>query len=191
MSDLDELARVVLQRRRELGRPIVVGISGYGGSGKSTLARTLVSALPDAVRLRGDDFLDPARVHRRSPDWDGVERERLVEDVLRPFRDGVPGEFQRYDWDLGRLSDSEPVPRADVLVVDLVGLFHPVTLPLLDLTVWCDLDLWTATQRGILRDRAEGNDHDRVWAEVWKPNERDFEERFAPRDIADVLFPKD
>lgn len=191
MSDLDELTRVVLRRHRELGRPIVVGISGYGGSGKSTLARALVSALPDAVRLRGDDFLDPARVHRRSPDWDGVERERLVEEVLRPFREGVPGEFRRYDWDLDRLSDPEPVPRTEVLVVDLVGLFHPATLPLLDLTVWRDLDLWTATRRGILRDRAEGNDHDRVWVEVWEPNERDFEERFAPREAADVIFSQD
>ncbi|MET1131820.1 MAG: AAA family ATPase [Aeromicrobium sp.] len=189
MSNLDELVRVVTTRRRELGRPMVVGISGFGGSGKSTLARRLVAALPDAVRLRGDDFLDPVRVHRRSTDWDGVERERLVADVLRPFRDEVPGEFQRYDWDRGRLTEPEAVPHADVLVLDLVGLFHPATLPLVDLAVWCDLDLWTATQRGIARDRADGNDHDRLWTEIWEPNERDFEERFAPREVADVLFP--
>ncbi|WP_286930639.1 MULTISPECIES: uridine kinase family protein [Aeromicrobium] len=189
MSNLDELVQVVTARQRELGRPAIVGISGFGGSGKSTLARRLVAALPDAVRLRGDDFLDPVRVHRRSPDWDGVERDRLVDDVLRPFRDEVPGEFQRHDWDRGRLTEPEPVPRADVLVIDLVGLFHPTTLPLLDLAVWCEIDLWTATQRGIARDRDDGNDHDRVWTEVWEPNERDFEQRFAPREVADVLFP--
>lgn len=184
--ELSDLSRVVEQCRGDAGRPVVVGVSGYGGAGKSTLARALVEALPDAVRLRGDDFLDPVRVHRRSADWDGVERDRLAAEVLRPFRDDVPGTFRRYDWDLGRLTDPEPVPRADVLVVDLIGLFHPAVLPLLDVTAWVDVDLDTAVRRGIARDRASGLDHDRVWTEVWAPNERDFEAGFAPRTVADV-----
>lgn len=187
--DLIDLPARVVQRLNEAGRPIIVGVSGFGGSGKSTLARALVEALPDAVRMRGDDFLDPTRVHRRSSDWDGVERDRLAADVLRPFRDGTPGEFRRYDWDLDRLTDPEPVPRADVLVVDLIGLFHPDSLPLLDLTVWCDVDLETSTTRGMARDRAAGNDHDRVWLDVWAPNERDFAGRFSPRDVAEVYVP--
>lgn len=187
--DLTDLASLVERRHHDAGRPIVVGVSGHGGAGKSTLARALVDALPDTVRLRGDDFLDPARVHRRSTDWDGVERDRLVTEVLRPFRDGTPGTFRRYDWDLGRLTDPEPVPRADVLVVDLIGLFHPAVLPLLDVTVWCDVDLDTAVRRGIARDREAGLDHDRVWTEVWAPNERDFDAAFAPRAVADVRVP--
>ena len=187
--DLTELVARVHRRRQETGRPIVVGISGFGGAGKSTLARALVDALPDAVRMRGDDFLDPQRVHRRSADWDGVERARLVDEVLRPFRDGSPGTFRRYDWDADRLTEPEPVPRADVLVVDLIGLFHPDSLPWLDLTVWCDVDLDEAVRRGMARDRAAGNDHDEVWTRVWGPNERDFAARFAPRDIAEVLMP--
>ncbi|MCD9154466.1 uridine kinase family protein [Aeromicrobium duanguangcaii] len=187
--DLQELAGLVTGRRAAAGRSVVVGISGYGGSGKSTLARALVEALPDAVRMRGDDFLDPVRVHARSDDWAGVERDRLATEVLHPFREQRPGEFRRYDWDLGRFREPEPVPRADVLVLDLIGLFHPETLPLLDLTVWCDLDLATAVQRGMERDRRAGNDHDRVWNEVWAPNERAFAAAFAPRDAADVRFP--
>lgn len=79
--DLNKLVARVHRRREDAGRPIVVGISGFGGAGKSTLARALVDALPDAVRMRGDDFLDPQRVHRRSADWDGVERARLVDEV--------------------------------------------------------------------------------------------------------------
>lgn len=187
--DLPELAELVTARHTAAGRPIVVGISGYGGSGKSTLARALVEALPDAVRMRGDDFLDPVRSHHPSPDWDGVERGRLVAEVLQPFREERPGEFRRYDWNAGALSDPEPVPRAAVMVVDLVGLFHPDALPALDLTVWCDVDLETATRRGRSRDREAGHDHDRLWAEVWVPNERAFEAAFAPRDVADVRFP--
>jgi uridine kinase len=76
--------------RRIASHPLVVGVSGFGGSGKSTLARGLVEALPGAVRMRGDDFLDPARSHKRSADWDGVERKRLVSEVLTPVRSRQP-----------------------------------------------------------------------------------------------------
>ncbi|SDI02844.1 uridine kinase family protein [Agrococcus jejuensis] len=169
------------------GRPIVVGISGVGGAGKSTLARALVDRVDGAVRMCGDDFLSPARSHERSTDWDGVERERLVRDVLVPFRERRASTFQRWDWHAGALAAPEPVPTGSVLVVDLIGLLHPEALGALDLTVWCDVDVAVATERGIARDRAAGNDHDALWRDVWVPNDADFVARFAPRDGADVL----
>ena len=184
-SGLLHLVTTAVQRSSQ---PLVVGISGYGGSGKSTLARELVAALPDAVRLRGDDFLDPVRSHLRSTDWDGVDRERLVSTVLEPFRAGLPGEFRRYDWSAGALAEPEPVPRAAVLVVDLIGLFHPEALPALDLAIWCDVDLETATRRGMARDARFGRTHDSLWRDVWVPNERGFDECFRPREHAAALY---
>ncbi|WP_065960984.1 uridine kinase [Curtobacterium sp. UCD-KPL2560] len=186
MDQVDVLAHIVEQEQVS-ERALVIGISGFCGSGKSTLARSLVGALPGAVRMRGDDFLDPARSHLRSADWDGVERARLVETVLQPFRDGRAGRFRRYDWGRRALGPEEPVPLARMLVVDLIGLFHPEALPALDVTVWCDVDLDTAARRGIARDRALGRSHDALWQDVWLPNERDFEQRFAPRETADLL----
>lgn len=172
------------------GGPIVVGISGFGGSGKSTLARAL-ARIPGVVRMRGDDFLDPVLSHSRSSDWAGVERGRLVAEVLRPFRERRPSTFRRYDWSRRELGAPQSVPSGDVMVVDLIGLFHPETLPVLDLTAWCDVDLETATQRGMARDRSLGRDHDRLWTEVWVPNEVDFLERFRPRDHAEHLVVAD
>jgi len=187
-TDLAGLADLVAAWTAEAARPVVVGISGYGGSGKSTLARGLVEVLPSAVRMRGDDFLDPVRSHRRSSDWDGVDRARLVSTVLVPFRGGQAGEFRRYDWSAGALGPSERLPLAEVLVVDVIGLFHPEALPAVDVAVWCDVDLDTATERGIVRDRRLGRSHEELWRDVWVPNERDFERRFAPREQASVLF---
>lgn len=183
------LTELIAARQAERGHPIVVGISGYGGSGKSTLARELVSAIPGSVRMRGDDFLDPVRSHRRSPDWDGVERERLVREVLVPFRAARPGTFRRYDWSARALGEPEAVPSGDVMVVDLVGLFHPDVLDVLDLTMWCDVDLHTAQIRGMRRDASLGRDHSRLWTDVWVPNERDFDAAFSPRDRAEILVP--
>ena len=59
----DDLANAI----NDVGSPVVVGISGFGGSGKSTLATWLAQTVPGCVRVRGDDFLDPARVSRSIP----------------------------------------------------------------------------------------------------------------------------
>lgn len=186
--DATELARHVAALRAAADRPLVIGVSGYGGSGKSTLARLLATALPGSVRLRGDDFLDASRSHRRSVDWDGVDRRRLVEEVLDPLRSGRPGSFRRYDWSRRELGGPEPLPETDLLVVDVIGLLHPEARPWIDLAVWCDVDLATASARGLARDARLGRDHVALWHDVWIPNERDFDTGFAPRAAADVLF---
>ncbi|MFC9560084.1 uridine kinase [Agromyces sp. NPDC056965] len=185
--DTDAVLRFIGDARAGAGRPIVVGVSGYCGAGKSTLARSLVEHASDIVRLRGDDFLDPVRSHRRSSDWNGVERVRLADEVLSPFRDGRGGVFRPYDWTRRRLGEPRPLPTADVLVVDLIGLFHPETVDLLDVRIWVDLDLSTAAARGKARDEALGRSHERLWDEVWTPNDRDFAERFRPRDQAHLV----
>lgn len=186
--DVDEVSKVIDNRATALGRPIVVGVSGYGGSGKSTLARTLIAADPSRIRMRGDDFLDPERSHRRSTDWDGVERIRLVDEVLIPFRERRAGTFRRFDWSTRALGAPTPVPRGNVMIVDVVGLFHPQALDFLDLTIWCDVELALAQERGMRRDRELGRDHTRLWNEVWAPNERDFDELFEPREQAEILI---
>ena len=184
-----DLAELIADRRAQSGSPIVVGISGYAGSGKSTLARDLVPLVPGSVRMRGDDFLDPARSHHRSSDWDGVERTRLVEEVLEPFRARRLSMFRRFDWSLRTLGPWEPIPVGEVMIVDLIGLFHPEVLDALDLTVWCDVDLETARVRGMQRDLALGRNHAHLWDEVWVPNERDFDARFEPASHAEIVVP--
>lgn len=173
---------------RDQGSPVAVGISGFGGSGKSTITRQLNAAIEGSARIRGDDFLDPHRSHQRSSDWDGVERVRLREEVLHPFRQGRPGVLRRFDWGILQLGAPEALPRAQVLIVDAIGLFHPELEGDFDLTIWVDLDLSTATARGKVRDRQLGRSHDQLWDEVWVPNERDFVARFDPRSAADHLF---
>lgn len=186
--DVPALANLISTARRQVGHPITVGISGFGGSGKSTLARSLTNCVEGSVRMRGDDFLDPTRSHRRSSDWDGVDRPRLASDVLAPFRERKISEFQRFDWSARELGPLESVPAGEVMIVDLIGLFHPETMGALDLRIWCDVDLEDATDRGIARDALLGRDHLSLWHDVWVPNERDFMDNFNPRNSADALF---
>lgn len=179
----DSVARV-----REHSGAVLLGISGFGGSGKSTLARDLVAAIPGSVRIRGDDFLDPERSHRRSPDWDGVERLRLRREVLDPFHLNEPVLFHRFDWSRGRLGELEALPDASVIIVDAIGLFHPEMAGVADVTVWMDVDLSVATERGKARDRRLGRAHDQLWDDIWVPNEREFMSNFDPRMSAQLLI---
>jgi hypothetical protein len=38
------------------------------------------------------------------------------------------------------------------------------------------------------RDRAAGRDHDRLWTDVWTPNDREFEQTFTPAEQADLRY---
>jgi len=78
-----------------------------------------------------------------------------------------------------------------VLVVDAIGLFHPEMKGCFDLTVWVDVDLATAQRRGMHRDRMLGRHHDRLWNEVWVPNDRDFAHLYAPESVADLRYVPD
>lgn len=187
MATFDEVLGAIRALQDRTPR-VVVGVSGFGGSGKSTLTRRLVAAVPGSVRIRGDDFIVPSLAGERSGEWSAVERRRLRREVIDPYRASMPGTFRRYDWSTGALRPAEPLPDAGILVVDAVGLFHPDLDGSIDLRVWVDLDLDLATQRGKERDRLAGNDHDRLWDEVWAPNERDFAERYRPRETADLRY---
>ncbi|VXC46796.1 Phosphoglycerate transporter [Aeromicrobium sp. 9AM] len=186
LAGIEELAVRIAALRRSQART-VVAISGYGGAGKSTLTKTL-AAEPGWTRLRGDDFLDPMRSHLRSTDWDGVERTRLRDEVLAPFRRGEQVRFRPFDWSTGRLGSVTELPDTEALLVDAIGILHPELEGCFDLSVWVDVDLETAGERGRERDRRNGSQHDELWIDVWLPNDRDFAARFDPMSRADVRY---
>ena len=178
----------ILEPIRSLpGSSVTIGISGYGGSGKTTLAHALADRLSAPV-ISIDEFGTSA-VFRRSDDWQGFDRERLVRQVLAPLARGVRelSYDSCDDWD-----SWETVPTHLVmerfLFLEGVGLFHPNVVPYLDYRIWLDVPLAEATARGITRERILGRDPGDVWQRLWEPNESDFERKFQPKESAHRLI---
>lgn len=168
---------------------MLVGISGFGGAGKSTLAEALHQLLPGSVVVPGDEFMRERPAAARSDDWSSIDRSRLVEQVLRPISADQQGRYQIYDWDAEALGPWVTVTATSAVIVEGVGLFHPELIPTFDLRVWIDVDLDTATARGIERDTVVySNPQTDLWERVWKPNDEEFFRRFSPERAADILY---
>lgn len=141
-----------------------------------------------SVRLRGDDFLDPIRSHERSSDWDGVDRTRMRKEAIAPFRRHERISYRPLDWTTRTAGPVRDLPDASVLLVDSIGIFHPELAGCFDLRVWVDVTASSALRRGMARDRANGHDHDRLWTDVWAPNDLNFARNYLPKSSADVCF---
>ncbi|HET7661657.1 MAG TPA: phosphoglycerate transporter [Oryzihumus sp.] len=183
------LARTVLALDLPEGRAPVVGVSGFGGSGKSTLAAQLHAHLPGSTVVPGDEFLRSRPPVGRSEDWDSVDRDRLAEQVLEPARRGEAQAYQVWDHDTGAPGPWVSLAGATAVIVEGLGLYVPALVGLFDLRVWVDVDLDTATARGMWRDEHEyGNAQADLWAGVWRPNDADFFARHRPDRAAHVLY---
>ncbi|MCW5942437.1 MAG: hypothetical protein KIS66_09415 [Fimbriimonadaceae bacterium] len=176
-----------LERLPPLGRPPILGISGFGGAGKSTFARTLADEIGNAVVVGADAFWRPDR-DVRCADWGAIDRDRLREEVLMPALGGRPVRYRPADFVTGVLGEAVPVQTGATLIVEGIGLFHPGLNGLFDLTVWLDTPFEVALARGMERDRKEyGVDHDARWTEVWGPNDLDYFAAYEPRARADLI----
>jgi uridine kinase len=182
VSPLDLLVDAV----RALPRPATVGLSGFGGAGKTTLCAGLAAQVPGLCVVPADDFLDPAGCAVVSEDWAGLDRARLHAQVLAPFRAGSPVRWQRHDWTAG-LAEWHVLPPCEVLVVEGVGVLHPLLR--WDLSVWLDVPAAVARDRGVERDRAlYGTSDEELWREVWAPTDAAFLQRFHPDAAANLLL---
>ncbi len=139
--------------------------------------------------LGADEFATAAALERSS-DWRGIDRERLVHEVIAPTRRGATELTYRSCRDWEHFS-SEPVTLSVErgLIIEGVGLFHPSLADAFDLALWLDVDLELATARGIVRDAAApGSPAEAQWREVWMANEIDFLARFDPIGRADFVI---
>ena len=144
---------------------ILIAITGGSGSGKSTLAEALVNALRPgvAVLMREDSYYRDAAslpgFDAATFDFDDVaarDHELLYDDLQR-LKAGKPVTAPVYSFiHHGRESDGEPIPAAQVVIVEGTHvLCTPPVADLFDIRVFVDTPADIRFIRRLLRDQAE------------------------------------
>lgn len=186
ITDFDELLELI-QLLPATKHSNVIGLSGFGGSGKSTVAAKLAEALEEAATISTDDFM-LKNYKERSGNWACIDRQRLVMQVLRPAENGTELNYQVYDWATGRLGEARRIVGRNI-IVEGIGIIHPQVIPYFDFSIWLDVDLPAAVQRGMRRDKEIlGVDNDSLWQKVWMPNDQEYFDKYRPDRLADCIY---
>jgi len=150
-------------------RPLVVLIDGPSGAGKSTLADRILDAWPvmdgptpgQPTLIRLDDIY---------PGWNGLAAAsvHLTAHVLRPFRAGLPGAWQRHDWDRDMPAEWHRVDPARPLLVEGCGTLSAANAGLSDVRIWLTAEDQERKQRALDRDGEAFRSHWDQWQAEWQ-----------------------
>ena len=102
------------------GNRILVTIDGPCASGKTTLAQMLADAMGCDV-IHTDDFVIPHR--QKTPERLAVpggncDCERLIREVVRPWKSGNEVRYQKYDCHEDRLTPPETIQSDQLLILE-------------------------------------------------------------------------
>ncbi|MGH3863487.1 uridine kinase family protein [Actinokineospora sp.] len=145
------LAGDILAAPARLGAVRLVAVDGPTGAGKSTLA----ARLADDLRTRSVATAVVPTDHFATWDDPVAWWPRLVEGVLNPLENGVPGAYQRTEWPGGAPSPGAwiTVGVPEVLIVEGVSSGRRSAHPRLSRLIWVEFgDFATRLQRSVARD---------------------------------------
>ena len=139
----------VLELRAQLGRGIVVGISGVDCAGKSTLA----ASVPGALVIPGDEFTRP--VAEREDYYESFDYAQVFDVVVPAVRAGYAGELalRVTDWENDGWREQTIVLEPDAIVIVEGCFLFRGREGELDLRVWLDLPIDRVVERALRRPR--------------------------------------
>ena len=138
----------VLSRIDDLGSGIVA-IDGPSASGKSTLADLLRFVYGCPV-VRMDDFFLPrerATKARLNEVGGNLDRERFLEEVVRPLKAGKEAVYRVFDCTKQELAKTRKIASSTLVVVEGVYSLHPLFWDLYSLRVFLDVSLGEKIRR--------------------------------------------
>ena len=134
----------------------------------------------------GDDFYRPS-AQRRLEAAEGIgasfDWRRLELQVLAPLSRGEDAQYQRYDWNNGRLGDWVLVPSQDTVVVEGVYLLRTELRRYASVSIWVETPREMRLAGGIQRDGEAARSR---WTDEWMPAEDAYVAAMRP-DAAAML----
>lgn len=156
----------------------LIAIDGRGGSGKSTLADLLHKQFPKSTIVHLDDFAYP-----------NTDRERLLEQVIKPLKSNMPTKYQRYDWGTKQLAEWYEIQPGQMVIIEGVSTFHELLNSYYDFRIWLECSAEVGFQRGLKRDLSEHKvDTKDKWLNEWMPEEKKYINEQKPQDKTDFTI---
>lgn len=180
MDSIQDIIGKIIQLQKGK-QTILVAIDGFGGSGKTTLAKKLKDTFFDATIVQLDDFY--------SHELNRADRERILEQVIKPLKENKSTKYQVYDWKNKTLAEWIEVKPGGIVFIEGVSMLHDDFNDYWDLRIWIDYPQEEGIKRGIERDKKEyGVDSTNEWVNIWKPQETEYVKTQKPQQKADFVI---
>ncbi len=186
MQNDREILRDALRKIRWLKRPLVT-VDGPCASGKTTFASCLAGIL-DAAVVHTDDYVVPHSMktnERLALPGGNCDAERLMREVVTPWRGGLPVLVSRYDCHADRLLPPEALPDCGVLVLEGSYCNLPAIREAADVRFF--LDTAPEIRESRLRDR-ESPESLQMFYERWIPLEDTYFSAFGLPDDGCIVL---
>ena len=170
-----------INREREKKKRILVSVDGPCASGKTTLAGVLAGLFGAGV-VHTDDFVLPH--WRKTPErlripGGNLDDERLIGEVLEPWKKGEKIIYSRYDCHGGRFIPADPIFDAEVLFLE--GSY--ALLP--SVRRYTDVPLFVTAPWEVRRERLkkrESPESYKRFMDLWIPLENVYFEAYSLPD---------
>ncbi len=161
-----------------LNRSVLIGIDGRAGTGKTTLAKYLTTSLK-AAEMPVNTVLTDDFYHFRKNRWQGpVEKQpvgynycwqRLLDEVIIPFKSGRQAKFQLYNWNKDCLDKWKTVDSRGILLIEGFSSTRK------ELSGYCDLRIWLSCSKAIRENRIKKRgDMSQEELREWRPAEDQY-----------------
>ncbi len=161
---------------------LLVTIDGPCASGKTTLARKLAEVF-HAATVHTDDYVIPhaqKTAERLAVPGGNCDAERLVQEIVDPWKKGLSVRYRRYDCMQDRLLPEEDLPDSDILILEGSYSNLPEIRKAADVRIF--LDISRDIQNARLRQRESPESLKRFY-DRWIPLEEAY---FAAYGLPDA-----
>lgn len=166
---------------------LTIAIDGRCASGKTTLADRLKEEFDCNIIHMDHFFLQPRqRTKQRLAEPGGnVDYERFVEEVVLPFRKGLPFSYRVFDCHKNEFVSDVPVKPDVITIVEGAYSCHPVLWDIYDFRVFMNID----PEEQICRIRGRnGEEALKEFRERWIPLEEKYFSTYHIQECCDFLF---
>ena len=173
---------------KRAGGRFVVAIEGGSASGKTTLSQMLESVYDCTVFHMDDFFLRPEQrtPERFSEPGGNVDRERFLEEVLKPLSRGEVVRYRRFDCSTFTLGEPMEVETKPLVIVEGAYSMHPELADHYDLSVFLDVSPDLQRERIAKRNTPELA---KRFHEEWIPMEQLYFSKMGVKERCDLVIP--